>query len=318
MAHPEQDFHPVAAAEPKYHHHASFGRKTQLGLRHRGQTVMTFAELHPLPGSACLHAQEGASWQSRSGPTDLGKITAPALAPPPRPPRGQAAIGRHMQNRPDDFDLGHPNTRLCHNRLGGGRRLQDERHKAAAPWPGKPSFPCRARPRPCERYRAIKPHPRPWSHALGHTPRLDRTQPPTPPRWPLATFAARNPLATGEPPSSAHFGDELPNSCKLSCRAASPQSRQVETTGPAHRLHLILSKGGKTAFGACGRFALTPSPEASAIAWPAAEQVPSASRVLSVVSLQQMQRRSGLPSARKPVNRVPRLERTCAKGPLFQ
>jgi hypothetical protein len=44
---------------------AQFGDEVILpfSLRYRGQPVMAFAEVHPLPGSACVHAREGASWQ---------------------------------------------------------------------------------------------------------------------------------------------------------------------------------------------------------------------------------------------------------------
>ena len=46
MAHPEENLHTVSVYGPEHHHHARLRRKAQLRLRHRGQPIVTFAEIH--------------------------------------------------------------------------------------------------------------------------------------------------------------------------------------------------------------------------------------------------------------------------------
>ena len=43
---PEEDLDPVATPGSEYHHHASLGRKPQLGLRHRCQPIVALAEVY--------------------------------------------------------------------------------------------------------------------------------------------------------------------------------------------------------------------------------------------------------------------------------
>jgi hypothetical protein len=49
------------------------------------------------------------------------------------------------------------------------------------------------------------------------------------------------------PPSGAHFGAPLPNSCKLSCRMACIKRHQADTTGLTHRLQSNSSGLGRKA-----------------------------------------------------------------------
>ena len=145
MAHPEQNFDPVAAFGSEHHHHACLRGKAQLGLRHRGQPIMTLAKVYRLRGDhdpnrligedhrALFNAAAIAA--ARSGLQSDGTCsTAPAISILTTPFPTVATTGSGTA-------------------IGSSIRGT----KAGPSSPGKTSFPFRARPRHCERCRAINP-----------------------------------------------------------------------------------------------------------------------------------------------------------------